>query len=257
MNEIERLQQIGLNKYEAEAYYTLLSQGPLTGYELGKRSPVPLSRSYEVLERLTQKGLALIQPGDPPRYAAADPRVFLGRVRNQMEETLTALAETLTALPQVDIAGQFWVIRQRQYILERARSMIEQAQHTLDLHLPGQTLPEFVQIQTLAQSRSQQLAHTRLITTETRGLLILLLVDSREALAGMLMPAEQCQAVVSDNPAFITLLRSYFSNAYPTEKSAQAIPAQSAGPSEHLDWLAWEERKQRRLWRVNARNHVA
>ncbi|HEX4716550.1 MAG TPA: helix-turn-helix domain-containing protein, partial [Ktedonobacteraceae bacterium] len=75
---IDLLQEIGLNKYEAEAYYTLLTQGPLTGYELGKRSQVPLSRSYDVLERLSQKGLALAQPGDPARYMALDPRLFLG-----------------------------------------------------------------------------------------------------------------------------------------------------------------------------------
>ena len=35
---VELLQRVGLSKYEAEAYYVLLLQGPLTGYELGKRS---------------------------------------------------------------------------------------------------------------------------------------------------------------------------------------------------------------------------
>ena len=65
---VELLQRVGLNKYEAEAYFALLADGPLTGYELGKRSSVPLSKSYETLERLTRRGLALVQPGDPPRY---------------------------------------------------------------------------------------------------------------------------------------------------------------------------------------------
>ena len=53
---IDLLQRVGLNKYEAEAYAALLRYGPLTGYELGKRSEVPLSRSYEILERLVAKG---------------------------------------------------------------------------------------------------------------------------------------------------------------------------------------------------------
>jgi predicted transcriptional regulator len=61
MTTVELLQQIGLNKYEAEAYYTLLANEPLTGYELGKRSQVPLSRSYEVLERLTEKRRGLFR----------------------------------------------------------------------------------------------------------------------------------------------------------------------------------------------------
>jgi sugar-specific transcriptional regulator TrmB len=52
MATIDLLQHIGLNKYEAEAYYTLLTHGPLTSYEVGKYSQVPGSRSYEILERL-------------------------------------------------------------------------------------------------------------------------------------------------------------------------------------------------------------
>ena len=97
---LELLQEIGLNKYEAEAYYTLLTQGPLTGYELGKRSQVPLSRSYDVLERLSQKGLALAQPGEPARYRALEPALFLGQVRAGMEQTLQTLASSLTTAQQ-------------------------------------------------------------------------------------------------------------------------------------------------------------
>ncbi len=217
MTEIELLQQIGLNKYEAEAYYTLLSQGPLTGYELGKRSPVPLSRSYEILERLTQKGLALAQPGDPPRYMATSPELFLGRVRTTMAETLAALTEALSSLPRVDTTGEFWVIRGRQHILERAQTMIAGAQHTLELHLPVQQDPDIVHLQTVVHAQNQRLVQTRLSFSDAWGSPILLLVDGREALAGTLTPSEQCQ----------------------------------------VDWIAWEERKQRRLWNVNTGNGIA
>jgi predicted transcriptional regulator len=119
MSAIDLLQQLGLNKYEAEAYYTLLRQGPLTGYELGKRSQVPLSRSYEILERLTQQGLALIQPGDPPRYMAQDAQQFLAQIRSEMEETLTALATSLASLSRADTAGEFWVVRGYRHIYTR------------------------------------------------------------------------------------------------------------------------------------------
>src|SRR5919205_2028704 len=95
---IDLLQQVGLNKYEAEAYAALLQHGPLTGYELGKRSGVPLSRSYEILERLAAKGLALTQPGDPPRYAAEAPEQFVDRTRTATTATLDALAGALAEL---------------------------------------------------------------------------------------------------------------------------------------------------------------
>jgi HTH-type transcriptional regulator, sugar sensing transcriptional regulator len=133
---IQLLQQVGLNKYEAEAYYTLLVEGPLTGYELGKRSRVPLSRSYEILNRLTQKGLAIVQPGEPPRYAAEDPELFLDRVRQVQTATLTALAAAMAELPHPSVPDEFWVRRGRQNILATVQAMVANAKRTVDLCLP-------------------------------------------------------------------------------------------------------------------------
>src|SRR6266699_5446332 len=152
MTVVELLQQIGLNKYEAEAYYTLLTQEPLTGYELGKRSQVPLSRSYEILERLAQKGLALVQPGDPPRYTAEEPGRFLGQVRATILATLDALDSSLAALPRSDTSSEFWVLRDRQHILARAQSLIAEAQQTIQLSLPTNDEPEVVDILALARA---------------------------------------------------------------------------------------------------------
>src|SRR5262245_41494532 len=134
---VELLQQLGLNKYEAEAYATLLASGPLTGYELGKRSQVPLSRSYEILERLTQKGLALVQPADPPRYAAEAPAAFLARTRAAQAATLDALATAFAALPRARPEDGFWVVRGRGPILAHARALIAAARHTVDIAAPA------------------------------------------------------------------------------------------------------------------------
>src|SRR5689334_2325757 len=137
MTTIEQLQQVGLNKYEAEAYYTLLMHKPLTGYEVGKYSQVPLSRSYEILERLVEKGLALVQPGDPPRYTAQDPQQFLHRIRSEMEATLEVLTSALTTLPRPGDESEFWVLRGRQHILAHLLTLIGSAQSTLNLSIPA------------------------------------------------------------------------------------------------------------------------
>src|SRR5436189_3536003 len=108
---VDLLQRLGLNKYEAEAYLALLTAGPLTGYELGKRSDVPLSKSYETLERLSRRGLALIQPGDPPRYLAERPDRLLAQSRSDHEALLTALAAALSERQRAEPADQFWVVR--------------------------------------------------------------------------------------------------------------------------------------------------
>src|SRR5437764_13860308 len=136
MATVDLLQQIGLNKYEAEAYYALLTRGPLTGYEVGKYSQVPLSRSYEIMERLTEKGLALVQPGDPPRYIAQEPQQFLAHVRSTMEATLGALTASIAALSRTDTSGEFWVIRGRQNIVERVQNMLTRASTSIILAAP-------------------------------------------------------------------------------------------------------------------------
>ena len=261
MTAIEQLQQIGLNKYEAEAYYTLLAEGPLTGYELGKRSQVPLSKSYEVLERLTQKGLALVQPGDPPRYIAEDYKRFLGQVQQTMTKTLDTLASSLALIGRSHTGDEFWVLRGPQHILARVRAMLMDAQQTIHLYLPPAYDAELADVLALARAKGCQILRA---STTDQGKndddLIMLLVDDREALAGTLTPVGHCQTVVSLNRAIVTALRTFFARQTPAEippTVSSAVPALQDNQSNQLEWVAWEERKQRRLWRLSADNRVA
>jgi predicted transcriptional regulator len=260
MTIIDQLQQLGLNKYEAEAYYTLLSEGPLTGYELGKRSQVPLSRSYEILERLTHKGLALVQPGDPPRYLAEEPEQFLGQVRQSVTKTLDALSAALADLSHPEIANEFWVLRGRSQIFTTLRAMIAGAQQRICLFLPTKYDAEVAGV--LASAQRQGCSLIRRFPASEIGEdehIILLLVDDRKALAGMLIPAEHCQAVVSENGGLIAPLRSYFAQTIPIETPIPVISNRTevTRQDDSLNWVAWEDRKQRRLWNPNRDNRVA
>ncbi|MFL5656711.1 MAG: TrmB family transcriptional regulator [Ktedonobacteraceae bacterium] len=256
MTVIELLQQIGLNKYEAEAYYTLLAEGPLTGYELGKRSQVPLSRSYEILERLTQKGLALVQPADPPHYLAASPDQFLGQVRATMLERLDTLASVLATLPQPDSASEFWVVRGRQQVLNRVRTMIASAQRAVDLSLSPEDEAEVREVLALSRARGCHIFQPPTIRNNPASGVILL-VDGREALVGTLAPVNHCQAVVSANQALVSALRAYFASRSQADVRTPVTSTVADQQDNQLDWLAWEERKQRRLWSPNIRDQVA
>ena len=257
MTVIELLQQIGLNKYEAEAYYTLLAEGPLTGYELGKRSQVPLSRSYEILERLTQKGLALVQPADPPHYLAASPDQFLGQVRATMLERLDTLASVLATLPQPDSASEFWVVRGRQPILNRMRTMIVSAQRTVDLSLSPEDEAEVREVLALSRARGCHIFQPPPTIRNNPASGVILLIDSREVLVGTLAPVNHCQAVVSANQALVAALREYFAGRSQVDVRTPVTSTVADQQDSQLDWLAWEERKQRRLWSLNIGDQVA
>ena len=242
---VELLQRIGLNKYEAEAYLALLADGPLTGYELGKRSSVPLSKSYEVLERLTRRGLALIQPGDPPRYLAERPERVLAQTRADQEAVLGALAESLANVQQPDPADGFWVLRGRQNVLTRASAAIDEAHDEIVIGRPG---PDVELNDALARARSRgcRVVEHRLVAGERETEAVVLLVDGREALAGTLNPAAHCQAVVSANPALALAIRGACTGQ-PTAAVRLAEPA--AAVSDRVGWLDWEARKHQQLRR--------
>ncbi|MFB6177216.1 MAG: TrmB family transcriptional regulator [Halobaculum sp.] len=89
------LRDIGLSKYEARAYRSLLDDGPTTAKELSDTSGVPMGRIYDVLNSLEQHQLARSQAASrPKKYVAVEP------------ETAEELAAELEANEQVD--EQFW-----------------------------------------------------------------------------------------------------------------------------------------------------
>ena len=93
---VDLLQQVGVVEYRGRGVRDpSRPRGRLTGYELGKRSAVPLSRSYETLERLIQWRAGVgAAPGDPPRYLAEPAARFLAQTRDLAQGTvLAALAE--------------------------------------------------------------------------------------------------------------------------------------------------------------------
>ena len=249
MTTVELLQQLGLNKYEAEAYYTLLSRGPLTGYEVGKYSQVPLSRSYEVLERLTEKGLTLVQPGDPPRYLAQEPQQFLARVRSTMETTLTALTASIADLHRTDNSGEFWIVRGPQPVLARVQNMIAQATSSIELVT---SIPYQAELTPALLAARQRGCTVHQYTSEEQDThtttILLVLRDNREALVGTI-DATSTQAVVSTNAALLAVCDGYLVRQQPTDIATQ-VPAPPPTSPAHNNWLAWEERKQRRLWQA-------
>jgi len=88
----------------------------------------------------------------------------------------------------------------------------------------------------------------------------MLLVDDREALAGTLTPVGHCQTVVSSNRAIVKALGIFFAQQSLAENPptvSSAVPALQDNQSNQLEWVAWEERKQRRLWRLSVDNRVA
>jgi sugar-specific transcriptional regulator TrmB len=98
-----RLQQIGLNAYEARSYLVLVGHPRFKALELAARAHVPRQKIYEVLDSLVEKGFARVTTGKTKLFSAVEPALALPcyvvrrRRHAEQERLASAVMEDLTA----------------------------------------------------------------------------------------------------------------------------------------------------------------
>src|SRR3989441_7108991 len=97
-----RLQQLGLNAYEARSYLVLIGHPRFKALELAARAHVPRQKIYEVLDSLVEKGFAQVVQEKTKLFSAVEPSLaipsYLARKREAVEQELTDRARTGSGL---------------------------------------------------------------------------------------------------------------------------------------------------------------
>lgn len=97
-----RLQQIGLNAYEARAYMVLIGHPKFKALELAARSNVPRQKIYEVLDSLAEKGFAQVVQEKTKLFSAIEPGLaipnFIARRDDQLRVELAEQSRVADAL---------------------------------------------------------------------------------------------------------------------------------------------------------------
>jgi len=83
---MDALKGLGLNLYERKLFLSILQLKVATAGELASLSNVPRNRTYDVMESLVNKGLALMQPGRPVKFIAVNPSDALERLKEKIME---------------------------------------------------------------------------------------------------------------------------------------------------------------------------
>jgi sugar-specific transcriptional regulator TrmB len=87
-----RLQQIGLNAYEARSYLVLVGHPRFKALELAARAQVPRQKIYEVLDSLVEKGFAQVVQEKTKLFSAVEPGLaipaYLQRQKEDHERSL-------------------------------------------------------------------------------------------------------------------------------------------------------------------------
>ena len=101
-----RLQQIGLNAYEARSYLVLVGHPRFKALELAARSHVPRQKIYEVLDSLIEKGFAQVVQEKTKLFSAVEPSLAIPSylAREDPDQRVIPPAELIKHLDDPSIA---------------------------------------------------------------------------------------------------------------------------------------------------------
>jgi sugar-specific transcriptional regulator TrmB len=92
------LQKLGLTRYEAQVYATLVATGPATATVLSSESEVPRTKIYGVLSRLEAAKWITVEKGRPSTYTPRYPKEVVEERRTSLCSELDHLSNKLTGM---------------------------------------------------------------------------------------------------------------------------------------------------------------
>ncbi len=132
MDVVDELHRLGWTETEARAYVVLAAaDSPLTGYEVAKRARLTRPNVYAALERLVERGAAMLSAGDGRYQAVPFPAVAAGFISSATAR-IERIAEGLPASgpPSSTVVGEG---DEALYI--QVRRMLESAGSTVDAYI--------------------------------------------------------------------------------------------------------------------------
>lgn len=217
------LGDLGFTEYEAKVYLALVGESPLTGYAVARVSGVPRSKVYEVLEGMSGRGEVLVSHGEPVRYAPLPPRELIASRRRQAEGALSAAEEGLERHARGSEGSDLiWDITGREEILDRLREVIGRAERRILFQVWREDAPEVREELAAAAGRGVEVVVVAYgepdypfatvylhepgpeqITFEYGGRWMILSIDAREIVAGIVSLGTGSRAAWSSHPGMV------------------------------------------------------
>jgi hypothetical protein len=145
---------LGFGDYEARVYVTLLTDGPLSGYEVSKRSGVPRPNVYPALQRLEERGaVTVLAASRGARYAARPAAELLERLGRGYRDRLQGAHDALQRLGTAATEPVAAAVAGEEELLGRARAMVEGATAQVVLAVTPDTAPPLATVVTDALDR--------------------------------------------------------------------------------------------------------
>lgn len=230
MDPLPLLTELGLTRYEAQAYLALLEQQPLTAYELAKHSGIPSSKIYEVVNKLSIKNLCQAvasNEGSKKHYIAMEAEQLVHAKTRHAQNTGAELLRALANRDTKTANNLIWSITSEQEILSRAEQIIEQAEQYLLLSVWPQQLAAISEQLKHAQQRGIKIAMVHFgqpsskigvtyhhpveqnLYREKGGRSLNLVADSKQMLTATFLKNGKVDGAFSQNKTFVNVTEDY------------------------------------------------
>ncbi len=223
-----QLIELGFSDYEAKAYISLLQKNPATAYEIAKNAAIPTSKIYEVLVKLSDKGvISEFDDNGKRRYIPMAPDEMIDSFRSRIDQTLNQLKVSLKNINQENELAYIWNIIDYQYLIDKARRMIDETERTLlvsiwpeEYNLLQAGLAKAVKLGVkiaivhfgpISASAGQAFPHPieDTIYAEKGGRGLVIVSDSQEVLFGKIGEKNEVQGANSMNEGFVAMAEDY------------------------------------------------
>jgi sugar-specific transcriptional regulator TrmB len=137
------MENLGLTGYEIRVYLSLLETGAMTAADISKRSGVPYSKIYEVLNTLEEKGWLESDSSRPQKFFPKSPSTALEAMRMRHENNFRDSQSTIVneLMPMYTKSGmkerpEIWVARGIFNIAAKVNEIVQNSQQELLVALP-------------------------------------------------------------------------------------------------------------------------
>jgi len=152
-DKISSLVGLGLNRYEARVYTTLIEEGVSTAKNISDITGIPYGKIYEIINSLASKGFAITLPSKPIKCQAVSPKKAIRNAKKEIEEKFEKLEkhvdeelEPMFAESRkfVEPKGIFWMINGRANIAKKIDELIEKADKEICIHCSANSISRMV-----------------------------------------------------------------------------------------------------------------
>jgi len=99
------LEELGLTRYEASAYHSLLGKGMISATEIAYYSNLPRTKIYFILKKLEKKNLVFINYQKPLMFRALSPKDSFDNILTKYENRIESLKKIIDTLQQINENG--------------------------------------------------------------------------------------------------------------------------------------------------------